>query len=314
MRVGITGIGRMGAAIGERLLQHGHDLSVWNRSASKLEPLRRAGARVAATPAALAAGSDVVMSLLTDAAAIDAVYRGAEGLLAADVRGKVFLEMSTVRPAVHLALAQEASRRGAAYLDCPVGGTVTPARAGQLLALVGGAAADLERVRPLLAQLTRRIEHLGPVGSGARVKLAMNLMMQVCWQSFGEAMALCSPLGLAPERLVEVFSSASGVPPGLAHRLPSIAQALHGAGIAPVNFDVDAVRKDMRTMVEEARALGLSIPVAERALECFDAVSAAGRGGEDCAMLSVRWMLDALGRQQTGGPPGESVPGVKENR
>ena len=296
MKVGMAGIGRMGAAIAERLLQHGHAVSVWNRSPGKTDALRALGAQVAATPAELVAASEVIMTILTDGTAIEAVYEGHEGLFSADLRGKIFLEMSTVRPAVHEPLAAIAIARGGAYLDCPVWGTVTPAREGRLLALVGGDAATLERVRPMLAQLTRRIDHLGPIGSGARVKLAMNLMMQVCWQSFGEAMALCSPIGLSSERLAEVFSFASGAPPGLAHRLPSIAAALDGTPIAPVNFDVDAVRKDMRTMVEEAVAMGIEIPVAQRALECFNDASAQGRGQEDCAMLSVRWMLAAQQR------------------
>jgi 3-hydroxyisobutyrate dehydrogenase len=125
------------------------------------------------------------------------------------------------------------------------------------------------------------------------MKLAMNLMMQVCWQSFGEAMALCAPLDLDPHRLVDVFSYASGAPPGLAHRLGSIADALGGKDISPVNFNVDSVRKDMRTMLEEAETMGIGIPVAQCALELFDAASAAGRGDEDCAMLPVRWMQAA---------------------
>ncbi len=299
MRVGMAGIGRMGAAIAERVLGHGHEVTVWNRSPGKTESLQSMGARVVDTPAALTAASDVVMTLLTHRAAVEAVYAGPDGLLHGPLEGRIFLEMSTVRPDTHLALAARARAGGAAYLDCPVGGTVTPAREGRLLALVGGAPADLERVRPLLVQLTRRIEHLGDVGAGARMKLAMNLMMQVCWQSFGEAMALCAPLGLDAHRLVDVFSYASGAPPGLAHRLGSIADALEGTDITPVNFNVDSVRKDMSTMVEEARAMGIEIPLAQRALELFDAASAEGRGDEDCAMLPVRWMQRAQGITQS---------------
>lgn len=289
MRVGLAGTGRMGAAMAERLLALGHELTVWNRTADKTRPLAAKGAKVAATPAALAAGADLVLTILTDARAIEATYHGAEGLLSGDVRDKLFVEMSTVRPHVAQALAARVRAKGSALIDCPVGGTVGPAQSGKLLGFVGGDAADVARARPVLDQLCRRVEHVGPAGSGARLKLAINLPLLVYWQALGEALALCQPLDIAPARLMDIIADTSGGPNVLKVRGPVIAEALAGKEIATPTFDVDSMRKDLAAMIEEARALGYEAPVTERALQCYDAVSRAGLGAMDGAMLPARW-------------------------
>jgi 3-hydroxyisobutyrate dehydrogenase len=118
--------------------------------------------------------------------------------LKGDIQGKLFIEMSTVRPQTEKQLAAKARALGAAFIDCPVGGTVGPAREGKLLGFVGGDADDVARARPLLEQMCRRVEHVGPVGSGASMKLAINLPLLVYWQALGEALLLCKPLGLDP--------------------------------------------------------------------------------------------------------------------
>src|SRR2546430_4613639 len=133
MKVGVAGLGMMGAAIAQRLIEVGHTVTVWNRSADKLKPLVAAGAAVAVTPAELAGKSEVIITILTDAAAIDAVYGGASGLLAGDVRGKLFIEMSTVRPQTQLALSTKVRAKDAALVECPVGGSTGPARQGKLI-------------------------------------------------------------------------------------------------------------------------------------------------------------------------------------
>src|SRR3954466_3200671 len=210
MHVGIAGLGLMGSALARRLIDVGHPVSVWNRSPEKTRPLADAGASVASTPAALASAVDAVITILTDAVAIDAVYHGAVGLLAGDVRGKLFIEMSTVRPATAIALADTVRAKGAAHVECPVGGTIGPARNGQLVGLMGAEPADAPRARPLLEGLTRRLDHCGPVGAGSTVKLAINLPLMISWQAFGEAFALCRDLKLSPEQLVGLFTDVSG--------------------------------------------------------------------------------------------------------
>jgi 3-hydroxyisobutyrate dehydrogenase len=289
MNVGIMGTGRMGTAVAGRLLGLGVPVAVWNRTTAKAQPLVEAGARLAATPAELARVSDVVVSFLTDAAAIDAAYDGPDGALAAGA-GKLFIEMSTVRPETEAALAAKARARGAALVDCPVGGTVGPAKEGKLFGFVGGEAADVERARPVLEKLCRRIEHVGPVGAGARMKLAINLPLLVYWQALAEALTLCEPLGIAPERLIDILSDTSGAPAMLKGRAASIAATLNGKETSPVTVDIVTMRKDLATMVEEARSLGRLLPVTARALDCFDEASDAGWGSRDVTMLPSRWL------------------------
>src|SRR5256886_13181607 len=280
----------MGAAIGERMIGLGHELAVWNRTAEKPRALAAAGAKVAATPSQLASSSESMATILTDAAAIDAAYRGKSGLLSADVSGKLFIEMSTVRPETERALAEDVRRKGAAMVECPVGGTIGPAREGKLFGFVGGDAADVARARSLLEQMCRRIEHVGPVGTGASMKLAINLPLLVFWQAFGEALALCRPLGLDAARLVDIFTDTSGGPNVLKNRGPALAAAIEGEAGGPITGDIDAMRKDLRTMVEEAKALGTGLPVTSRALECYDQAARAGLGKGAITAIPVRWM------------------------
>jgi 3-hydroxyisobutyrate dehydrogenase len=293
MKVGVAGIGRMGAAIAERLLKHGHEVTVWNRTRAKADALAVHGAKVVDTPARLASAADVILSILTDAQAIAAAYDGSDGLLSGQIKGKLFVEMSTVRPETERALAERVRAKGAALIDCPVGGTTGPARDGKLLAFVGGDAADLVRVQPVLEQLCRRIEHVGPVGSGASLKLAINLPLLVYWQAVGEALALCQPLGLEPARLVSIFADTSGGPNVLKTRGGMLADAMQGRPPASTTFNIDSIRKDMATMIEEARALGYDeLPVTARALECFDEVARIGLGDGDAVMLPMTWLRE----------------------
>ena len=280
----------MGAAIAQRLMNLGHEITVWNRTPAKTTPLAAAGAKVAATPSQLAASSEAIITILTDAAAIDAAYHGRDGLLSAGISGKLFVEMSTVRPETERKLAAKIREKSAAMVECPVGGTVGPAKDGKLFGFVGGEAADVARARPLLDQLCRRVEHVGPIGAGTSMKLAINLPLLVFWQAFGEALALCRSLGLEPARILDIFADTSGGPNVLKGRGPVLAAALQGKDTGPITVDIDAMRKDLRTMVEEAQSLGTSLPVTSRALECYDEASRAGLGKGDITGIPVRWM------------------------
>lgn len=288
MKIGIAGTGRMGAAIATRLLSSGHEVIVWNRTQHKLKPLLDAGAKPAESPAALASQAEVVITILTDAVAIDAVYHGSDGLLSAEAGGKLFIEMSTVRPETEQALEKRVKERGAAFVECPVGGTTGPAREGKLFGLVGGADADVTRARPVLEKLCRRLEHVGPIGAGATMKLAINLPLVVYWQAFGEALTVCRELGVDPQRLADMFGDSSGGTNALKSRAGPVAQALGGQQV-PGTYDVDSMRKDMRTMLEHARAHGAKLPVTEAALACYDEGAKAGIGALDGANQSAYW-------------------------
>ena len=289
MKIGIAGTGRMGEAIGFRLMGLGHELTVWNRTPEKTKGLAAAGAKVSASPAALVGAVDIVITILTDARAIDALYHGPQGLLSGNVAGKLFIEMSTVQPEIEVALGAKVREKGAALVECPVGGTTGPAREGKLFGFAGAADADMARARPLLESLCRRLEHVGPVGAGSRMKLAINLPLFVYWQALGEALLLCRPLNLEPERLLSIFADSSGGANVLKVRSPMIAAQLTGRDPGPVNFAVDGVCKDLRTMIAEAKALGGALPAAETALKCFEEAARNGLGAKDQSVLPANW-------------------------
>lgn len=289
MDIGIAGTGRMGAAIAQRLLSLGHRVTVWNRTPQKARLLETEGASIASTPSALAQACEVVITILTDAQAIEAVYTGADGLLAGNVTGKTFIEMSTVRPETERALDLNVRAKGGALIECPVGGTVGPARDGKLLGVVGGADEDVRRMRPLLESLCRRVEHLGPIGAGAAGKLAINLPLMIYWQALGEALALVQPIGVEPGRLIELLADTSGGPNVLKTRGKAIAEELSSAYTGPVTFDVDSMRKDLVAMIAEGSALGVEMPLCERTLACLDEASRAGLGDKDSAVIPARW-------------------------
>jgi 3-hydroxyisobutyrate dehydrogenase len=289
MRAGVAGLGKMGAAIAARLVDVGHQVVVWNRSAEKTLPLIAAGATAMKTPAELASASEIVITSLTDDAALDAVYSAPSGLLAGDVGGKLFIEMSTVQPGTAVALAEKVRASRAGFVECPVGGTVGPAREGKLLGLMGADPADAEKAKPILAQMCRRLEHCGPVGAGSAVKLAVNLPLMVSWQSYGEAFALCRDVGFEPKRLLDLFTDISGTTNALKMRAPMLVAMLEGRDPGPVTFDIDVARKDLRTMLAEAKLRGVDLPLVERTLACFDEASRNGLGKQDGSALSAYW-------------------------
>jgi len=289
MKVGVAGLGMMGAAIAQRLIEVGHTVTVWNRSGDKLKPVVTAGATAAATPTALAGACEVIITMLTDAAAIDAVYGGPEGLLAGDVAGKLFIEMSTVQPHTEVALAAKVRAKGAVLVECPVGGSTGPARQGKLIGLMGAEPADAARAKPILEQLCRRVEHCGPVGSGAVMKLTINMPLMIYWQALGEALALCRPLGLDPARIMDLLADTSGGPNVLKVRGAGVAQMLKGGDGGPVTFDVDSAVKDLRTMLAEGKARGIELPLVEKTLACYEETKRNVSGAAEVSAVSVYW-------------------------
>jgi 3-hydroxyisobutyrate dehydrogenase len=289
MRIGVAGVGRMGAAIAAHLIDVGHEVTVWNRTADKVKPLADAGARVAGTPAELASQVEAVVTILTNSEALDAVYDGPQGLLAGNPLGKLFIEMSTVLPQDAVALAEKVRAKGGIYVECPVGGTVGPARQGKLLGVAGAAKEDFERAKPLLDQMCRRAELAGPVGSGASLKLALNLPLLVYYQALAEAYVLCRHLKLDNTWLMELLSDTSGGPNMLKTRGPAIAAALDGKDPGLANFDVNLARKDLSTMLAEAKTRGATLPLVERALAIYDAAARDGWGTRDGASLPAYW-------------------------
>lgn len=279
-RIGLIGLGRMGTAMGGRLLAAGCSLTVWARDHAKAEALLNQGARWADTPRAVATDSDIILTILTDDNAVRDVYTSAAGLLAGDVAGKLFVEMSTVATATVLTLAEQVYAKGATLLDSPVSGTVGPARAGTLLGLVGGPATAVERAAPIFQVLMRRFEHVGPNGSGTTMKLALNLPMAIYWQGLAESLAMGVRFGLDLEQMLDLIIDS---PAGIAALKAKRDQILGQQG--EVAFDVTGVRKDLLAMIATGQAVGVPMPAASASLISFTAATAAGIGGEDLAAL-----------------------------
>src|ERR1035437_3734203 len=277
MHIGVAGLGAMGGNVAARLMEVGHQVTVWNRSPEKTKPLADAGA------------SEAVITMLTDGAAIDAVYNGPSGLLSGDVKGKLFIEMSTVAPKVETELAPKVRAKGAVLVECPVGGSTAPARKGQLLGLMGAEPADAARAKPILDQLCRKVEHCGPVGTGAAMKLAINLPLMVAWQAYGEAFAIAKSVGWEPKRLLDLFVESNGANKALTMRADMIVKMFEGKDPGPTTFSIANGVKDLRTMVATGEALGADMRATKAALAGFEDATKHGFGGGDGSRMTVYW-------------------------
>jgi 3-hydroxyisobutyrate dehydrogenase len=289
MKIGVAGLGAMGAPIAARLMEVGHQVTVWNRTPDKTKPLAEAGATVAKTPAELASAVETVITILTDGAAIEAVYNGPSGLLSGDVKGKLFIEMSTVAPKVELGLTPKVRAKGAALVECPVGGSTAPARQGKLLGLMGAEPADAERAKPILTQLCRRLEHCGPIGAGTSMKLAINLPLMVAWQAYGEAFALARDVGWEPKRLLDLFVDTNGANAAMKNRAEMIVTMFEGRDPGPTTFSIDNGVKDLRTMIETGESKGADMLATKAALAGFEDATKNGFGGGDGSRMAVYW-------------------------
>ncbi|WP_376089207.1 NAD(P)-dependent oxidoreductase [Roseomonas sp. CCTCC AB2023176] len=249
-QVGFLGLGAMGARMAARLVSAGHDVAVWNRDAGKAEALGQAGARIAGTPRAAAAGAGVVIAMVRDDPASRRVWLdAADGALAGMTPGAVAVECSTLTVAAVRALAAEAAARGVRFVDAPVVGSRPQAEAGALIHLAGGAARDVEAVRPVLAATGGALHHLGDVGAGAAVKLAVNAMLAV------QVAGLAEQIGVLGRAGVDVAAALDAI-----GTTPVASPAARAAGLAmlgerfPPLFPVELVEKDMGYAAAEGMA------------------------------------------------------------
>jgi 3-hydroxyisobutyrate dehydrogenase len=202
--------------------------------------------------------------------------------------GTLIVEMSTVAPQTHIDLAKMTEAAGGRFIECPVSGSVSVAREKRLLGFAGGAAGDVERARPMLDGLCRRVDHVGAVGAGGALKLAINLPLIMYWQVLGEALAICEPYGFDPDWLIGLFSESSGGPNVLKVRGPSIAKSLTGEAV-PVTADLNTFLKDVGLMLDAAKADGNTSPMVEQARTVFAAAQNRGLGEIDCSAFPAYW-------------------------
>ena len=279
-RIAFLGLGLMGGGMARRLLGAGFPLAVFNRDPAKAAPLAAAGATVAATPREAATGASLIISMVADDSAARAVWLGHDGALAGAAPGTVCVECSTVTVGWVRALAAAAAAENCGFLDAPVTGSRTQAAAGELNFLVGGPAVTLEQARPALAVMGKSVTSLGPVGSGALLKLINNFLCGVQVASLAEAIVMIERGGLDRAKALEVLT---GGAPG-SPLVKAVSARMTAADFTP-HFHVRLMAKDLTYASEEAAAHALTLATAAAALKLFQAATTAGHGDQDIAAI-----------------------------
>ncbi|MGA7793393.1 MAG: NAD(P)-dependent oxidoreductase [Candidatus Acidiferrales bacterium] len=282
--VGLIGLGLMGHPMGANLLKVGHELTVWNRTASRGDDLVAQGAKRAATPRELAAASEVVITIVSDPPALESVLWGETGVFAGLRRGSVIIESSTVNPGLEKRAALAAASLGSEFLEAPVTGGTWGAEKGELVFMVGGEASTLKRVEPVLGAMGKRWFHLGSVGAGQTVKLAMNLLLDVQVEAFAEALALVTRAGVPGQSLFEVMQSSMG---------RSGVLDLKGAnmlkGEYKPSFPLRLMHKDLGLALDLGNQLGVPLPAAAASREVLNAVKGAMTEDVDFSAVATFW-------------------------
>lgn len=276
----------MGTPMARRLLQAGHQLTVYNRTREKAEPLIAEGAAWADSPRAVAQASEVVFLMVADSAASEAMIAGTDGVLEGAYPGLIVVDMSTIAPAVSRRLAEQAAQRGVRMLDAPVSGSVGPAAEGTLTIFVGGPREAFEAVYDLLRVLGRTIHYVGENGMGCAVKLAVNLILGVSMQGLGEAFALGAWAGIPPQRLWEILQDLAVISPAMRNKGGKIAQG----DFAP-SFALRWMEKDLSLIVEFGRQVGAFTPLAAMAQQTFLAAREHGWADADYSAIAG-WLMN----------------------
>ncbi len=280
MKIGLVGLGRMGTAMAQRLRDNGFNVVGWDVNAERTKALADKGLPIAANSCAVAAASDIVISIITDDHGVRRIFTGPNGFLAGNVTDKLFIEMSTLQPMTGAELAPLVEANGARLIDSPVLGTIPQVLEGKLFALVGGRAEDLERARPVLEKMTRHIEHMGGNGRGYAMKLAVNLGLGAYIQALSESLALGAKHGLTLDQMLDVLQEA----PYASGWMKSKIGVMKGETPA-MTLDIRTLRKDIMSAVATGALLGVPMPLSAGTLASLSAAVANGYGGGDLAEL-----------------------------
>jgi 3-hydroxyisobutyrate dehydrogenase-like beta-hydroxyacid dehydrogenase len=292
LTVAILGTGRMGSAMAERLADHGMTVVLHNRTPDRAGALaERIKASVAATPAEAAARADVVISMVADDAAVRDLYDGPDGVAAGIRAGAVAMDMSTVLPDTIRAVAPAVLARDAGILDAPVSGSVPSARSGQLTIMAGGEAAHLDRARPVLESLSKQIFHLGGLGTGAAMKLAVNTLIFALDVAVAEGLVLAERAGIDRALAYDVLAASAAGAPMLGYKR----DAFVSPETTPVAFSLALAEKDLRLIAAFAETTGASMPQAAANLEQMRA--AVRTEGDDADFSMVASHLRKEGRR-----------------
>ena len=287
-KVGLIGLGLMGRPMGMNLLKAGHSLTVWNRTASRADELVAAGAKLANSPQEVAAASDFLLTMVSDPPALEEVLWGSDGkndgAMQALKRGSIYVDSSTISPALARKIAAACAERGARFLDAPVTGGDWGAKKGELLFMIGGDAETLKDAEPILGVMGKKIFHLGPHGAGQTIKLAMNLILALQVDALAEALALVTRAGLPGEKLVEVLQSSMARSGVLDIKAPNL---LKGEYVP--SFPLRLMHKDLGLALDLANQLGVPLPATAAARETYSAVKGAAREDLDYSAVMKFW-------------------------
>jgi 3-hydroxyisobutyrate dehydrogenase-like beta-hydroxyacid dehydrogenase len=273
MNIGFVGLGAMGLGIVPRLMAAGHTVTGFNRSKDKAAPLVAAGMKLAASPREAAAASDIVFSIVTDAAAVRAVALGPDGIIAGLKPGGIYIDMSTIAPDASRAVSAEFAGKGLAMLDAPISGSPVTLAQGNASLMVGGDRSAFERVEPVLRAIGPKVTYIGASGLAVQMKIAVNLLLMVEVIAFGEAVALAEKGGVARDVAVDAVLKSVAASPVLGYRGPFI---LEGKMPTVPLADVTLQQKDMLLALEQGRKLGSPVPLAAAANEMMNACRGLG--------------------------------------
>jgi 3-hydroxyisobutyrate dehydrogenase-like beta-hydroxyacid dehydrogenase len=282
--IGFIGLGLMGKPMAGNLLKAGFPLVVWNRTKSRADELVTAGARLGASARDTAAQADVLITIVSDPAAVEEVLWGADGVLAGLSRGATLIDSSTISPDLARRVAAACAEKGVDYLDAPVTGGDWGAKKGELVFMIGGKEEVFERVKPIFEVMGKKFFLLGPNGAGQTVKLAMNLILALEVEALAEALALATNGGVAGEKLVEVMQSSMARAGVLDVKAPSILK-----NEFPASFPLRLMHKDIRLALELAGKLGVTLPAANAAYATYSAVKEASKDDPDYAAVARYW-------------------------
>ncbi|MDX1523521.1 MAG: NAD(P)-dependent oxidoreductase [Anaerolineae bacterium] len=289
-KVGFIGLGRMGTPMSLNVIRAGYPLTVYNRTPGKTVPLAEAGATVVDSPGAVAQAADVIITMLSDPAALRAVTFGPGGLLKSLQPGAVLVDMSTVDPNTSREMAEAIGAKGGHMLDAPVSGSTVLAEQGTLGIMVGGDEAVHERVRDILLTMGNRTTHVGPNGAAATVKLAVNIVIGVTMQVLAEGVVLAEQAGVAREITLDVLSNSAIASPFLKYKAPQLLEPL-----GPAAFTINLLQKDFTLALELARDVGVPLPATATANEVVTMARGLGLGDNDFAAV-----MDVIKRLSLG--------------
>ena len=286
MKIGICGTGKMGQAIGKRLLEKGYDLSTWNRTKKNSENLIKSGAKFCADLNSLVQQVELILVILGNDEALNYVYNSKNGFRKMSLSKKIFIEMSTTSIENIKKLSQVIMNNNGLFIECPVGGSTGPAENGQLLGLMGGSKNLIKSLDIIFKDLFRRYEYLGDIGKGTAMKLAINLPLLVYWQALGEALQITNENQIDFDKALNILIDSSGASKVAHLKIDSISNAYHNKMDGKSNFDLEASLKDMILMKNEAQKKNGNLVVLSQAIKYVEKGLKGNYHKEDASSIS----------------------------